>query len=129
MRKSNRCPARGPAPQRTLVDSLPGHLPPAVIGSVCVRFRALSPNAQQVLAAAASLGDRTEVQVLVRTTRLDPQALTEALDLLEWERWVTVDGLGVAFAAPIVRAVLLQEMITPGQARRSREGVGETGRP
>ena len=118
-----------PAPQRTLVDSLPGHLPPAVIGSVCVRFRALPPNAQQVLAAAASLGDRIEAQVIARTTRLDPQGFTEALDLLEWERWVTVDGLGVAFAAPIVRAVLLQEMITPGQARRYREGVGETRMP
>jgi DNA-binding SARP family transcriptional activator len=112
-----------PSPQRTLVDSLPGDLPPAVIGSVCLRFRALPPAAQQVLAAAAAIGERVESAALARATQLAAPVVTEALDLLEWERWLTVDSRGYAFAAPIVRAVLLQEMISPGQARRYREGL------
>src|SRR2546425_1055780 len=44
----------GPSRQRTLVDSLPGDLPPAVIGGICLRFRALPAAAQQVLGAAAA---------------------------------------------------------------------------
>jgi hypothetical protein len=34
---------------------------------------------------------------------------------------VAVDARGYAFTAPIERAILLQEMVTPGQARRFRE--------
>jgi len=44
----------------------------------------------------------------------------EALDRLEWDRWLVADGRGYVFVAPIERAVLLQEMVTPGQARRYR---------
>src|SRR5881628_2273022 len=47
-----------PSRQRTLVDSLPGDLPPAVIGGICLRFRALPAAAQQVLGAAAALDQR-----------------------------------------------------------------------
>jgi len=45
------------------------------------------------------------------------------LDLLEWNRWLVADARGYVFAAPIERAVLLQEMIAPGQARRYRENI------
>ncbi len=48
--------------------------------------------------------------------RLDPSAVAQALDLLEWERWLAADARGYVFAAPIERDVLLQEMVTPGQA-------------
>src|SRR5436190_1749079 len=37
-----------PSRQRTLVDSLPSDLPPAVIGGICLRFRALPAPAQHV---------------------------------------------------------------------------------
>jgi DNA-binding SARP family transcriptional activator len=109
-----------PAAQRTLVDSLPNALPPAVVGTICLRFRNLPGVAQQVLGAAAALGERVEPVALAAATGLDAPAVAEALDLLEWERWVAVDGRGYALSAPIVRAVLLQEMVTPGQARRYR---------
>jgi len=91
-----------------------------VVGTICLRFRNLPGVAQQVLGAAAALGERVEPVALAAATGLDAPAVAEALDLLEWERWVAVDGRGYALSAPIVRAVLLQEMVTPGQARRYR---------
>jgi predicted ATPase len=112
-----------PAPQRTLVDSLPSDLPPAVVGTICLRFRNLPVGAQQVLGAAAALAERVEPAALAAATGLDSPAVAEALDLLEWERWVAADARGYALSTPIVRAILLQEMITPGQARRYRAAV------
>jgi predicted ATPase len=112
-----------PAAQRTLVDSLPNDLPPAVVGTICLRFRNLPLGVQQVLGAAAALGDRVEPAGLAAATGLDSPAVVEALDLLEWERWVTADARGYMLSSPIVRAILLQEMITPGQARRYRAAV------
>ncbi len=109
-----------PSPTRTLVDSLPGDLPPTIIGVVCRRYRALSETAQQALAAAAALEERVEAGRLARATGLDRASLEQALDALEWERWLVADARGYVFTAPIERAVLLQEMITPGQVRRYR---------
>src|SRR3989441_8053457 len=43
----------GPSRQRTLVDSLPGDLPPAVIGGVCPPFPALPAPAPPLFGAAA----------------------------------------------------------------------------
>src|SRR2546428_8805215 len=109
-----------PSPTRTLVDSLPGDLPPTIIGVVCRRYRALSETAQQALGAAAALEERVDAGRLARATGLDRASLEQALDALEWERWLVADARGYVFTAPIERAVLLQEMITPGQARRYR---------
>src|SRR5256886_12127865 len=58
-----------PSPQRTLVDSLPNDLPPAVVGVVCLRFRQLPAAAQQLLGAAAALGERVDVGQLATATR------------------------------------------------------------
>src|SRR5436853_296212 len=60
-----------PSAARTLIDSLPGSLPPAVVGAVCLRFRALPLSAQQVLGAAAALGGRGDVERLARATALE----------------------------------------------------------
>jgi len=109
-----------PSPKRTLVDSLPGDLPPAIIGVICQRFRDLSQPAQQVLGAAAALAERLGADRLARATALPQGVVDEALDRLEWDRWLVADGRGYVFVAPIERAVLLQEMVTPGQARRYR---------
>ena len=110
-----------PSPHRTLVDSLPGDLPPTIVGVVCRRYRALSEAAQQALGAAAALEERVDADRLARATGLDRASLEQALDALEWERWLVADARGYVFTAPIERAVLLQEMITPGQVRRYRD--------
>ena len=113
-----------PSPSRTLVDSLPGDLPPTIVGVVCRRYRALSEPAQQALGAAAALEERVDASRLARATGLDRASLERALDALEWERWLVADARGYVFTAPIERAVLLQEMITPGQVRRYRVNAG-----
>src|SRR5207245_3184650 len=110
-----------PSRQRTLVDSLPGDLPPAVIGGICLRFRALPAPAQHVLGAAAALDQRLSAEGLGRATALDRPIVEGARDLLEWNRWLVADARGYVFAAPIERAVLLQELVTAGPARGSRE--------
>src|SRR5947208_3353616 len=110
-----------PTPARTLIDSLPGTLPPAVVGAVCQRFSGLPLAAQHVLGAAAALGGRGDVTLLARATGLEPGPVAQALDVLEWERWLNADTQGYVFAAPIERDIVLQEMLTPGQARRYRE--------
>jgi hypothetical protein len=110
-----------PSPKRTLVDSLPGDLPPAVIGTTCLRFRTLPAAAQHVLGAAAALDERVSPDRLGRAAELERPIVEETLDLLEWNRWLVADARGYVFAAPIERAILLQEMITPGQVRRFRE--------
>jgi len=112
-----------PSPNRTLVDSLPGDLPPTIVGVVCRRYRALPEAAQQALGAAAALEERVDAGRLVRATGLDRASVEQALDALEWERWLVADPRGYVFTAPIERAVLLQEMVTPGQARRYRENL------
>ena len=62
-----------------------------------------------------------DVGQLATATRLERTAVEPALDLLEWERWLAADARGYVFTAPIVRSILLQEMVTPGQAKRYRE--------
>ncbi len=109
-----------PAAQRTLVDSLPNDLPPAVVGTICLRFRNLPPEAKLVLGATVALAERVEAAALAAATGLDPHAVAHALDLLEWERWVAVDARGYMLSTPVVGAILQQEMISPGQARRYR---------
>jgi hypothetical protein len=109
-----------PSERRTLVDTLPGDLPPAVIGAVCLRFRQLPDGVQRVLGAAAALDERMFAPALVRATGLPSGDVDQALDRLEWDRWLASDARGYAFAAPIVRAIVLQEMVSPGQVRRYR---------
>jgi DNA-binding SARP family transcriptional activator len=110
-----------PPPQRTLLDSLPGDLAGAVVGAICLRYRGLSAPAQQVLAACAAAEERIEQARLAAACELDGAAVERALDELEWERWLVADARGYTFAAPILRAILLAEMISPGQVRRYRE--------
>ena len=94
-----------------------------MVGAVCLRFRALPLSAQQVLGAAAALGGRGDVERLARATALERGAVAQALDLLEWDRWLAADAHGYVFTAPIERDIVLQEMLTPGQARRYRDLV------
>jgi DNA-binding SARP family transcriptional activator len=113
-----------PSERRTLVDTLPGDLPPAVVGAICLEFNRLPAAVQEVLAAAAALGDRVGAATLARATGLEQATVDRALDRLEWDRWLTAEARGYAFAAPIARAILLQEMVKPGRAGRYRDAVG-----
>jgi hypothetical protein len=48
-----------------------------------------------------------------------PQAtVLDALDELEWTRWLVAEPRGYAFLARVVRDVIARDMLTPGQRKR-----------
>jgi hypothetical protein len=65
--------------------------------------------------------------MLARATEQAPPDLEQALDELEWNRWLTADDRGYAFATKIAREVVLADMVTGGQQRRIRERAGKAG--
>jgi len=110
--------AAWPSPLRTLSDTLPGDLPDAVVAAIRIGFRKLTQGAQRVLGAAAVLGDRVSITDLSLGSGVDGQALHEALDELEWQRWLIADPRGYSFVARISRDVVARDMVTPGQRKR-----------
>jgi DNA-binding SARP family transcriptional activator len=112
-----------PEPLRTLDQSLPGDLPDAVMAAIRIAFRRLSPTAQQVLVAAAVLGDLASPLLLERALALEPREIARALDELEWQRWLLAEPRGYSFVARIVRQVIERDMVTPGQRRRIVEAA------
>ena len=113
-----------PEPLRTLDQSLPGDLPDAVVAAIRIAFRRLSPAAQQVLAAAAVLGDLTTPVLLERAVGMERAVVARALDELEWHRWLLAEPRGYSFVARIVRKVVERDMLTAGQRRRIQEATG-----
>jgi DNA-binding SARP family transcriptional activator len=114
---------------RTLDQTLPGDLPQAVVAALRVTFRRLSASAQSVLAAASVIGDRTEAGVLALATELPVREVREALDELEWHRWLAADARGYAFAARIAREVISRDMVTRGQRARILTATGGSSNP
>lgn len=113
-----------PEPFRTLDHTMPGDLPEAVVGAIRLSFRRLTPGAQSVLAAASVLGQRVEAGQLARATGLERAAVDQALDELEWRRWLTAGPQGYTFVASIVQQVIARDMLVPGQRQRIRERAG-----
>jgi hypothetical protein len=114
-----------PEPLRTLDQTLPGDLPEGIVSAIRVGFRRLSPSAQRVLPVAAVLGAPLALDRVSRASGLAPDATIEALDELEWNRWLTLDGRGYGFAARIVREVIARDQLTEGQRQRIRAAAGE----
>ncbi len=112
-----------PEPFRTLEQSLPGHLPDAVVAAIRIGVRRLSPPAQQVLTATAVLGDLVPPALLERALSLEAEDVARALDELEWHRWLVAEPRGYSFVARIVRQVVQRDIVTPGQRRRVLEAV------
>jgi DNA-binding SARP family transcriptional activator len=113
-----------PEPLKTLDQTLPGDLPGAVVSAIRVGFGRLSRGARTVLAAASVLQDRVPVDVLARAVDVSRSELIEALDELEWHRWLVSEPRGYEFTARIVRQVVARDMLTPGQRRRVLERLG-----
>ncbi len=114
---------------RTLDQTLPGDLPQAVVAALRVTFRRLSPSAQSVLAAASVIGDRTDAGMLALATDLPVREVREALDELEWHRWLAADARGYAFAARIAREVISRDMATREQRARILAATGGSSNP
>ena len=116
--------AAWPEPFRTLSQTFPGDLPDSVVAAVRIGFRRLSPEAQQVLAAAAVMGDRNTEAALGRASGLEPSQVAAALDELEWQRWLEADARGYALVARLAGQVVARDMVTPGQRARLRARAG-----
>ncbi len=112
-----------PAADRTLDQTLPGELPDAVVAALRVGFRRLSDPAQRVLAAAAVLGAPASAGALQRASGVAAEALSAALDELEWQRWLVADARGYHFVARIVQQVVARDMVTPGQRLRMQRAA------
>jgi len=78
-----------------------------------------------VLAAASVLEDRVTPDRLARAVELPRAEADDALDELEWQRWLVSEARGYGFAARIVRQVIARDMVTAGQRRRIAERLGE----
>ncbi len=117
-------PGAWPEPFRTLDQSLPGNLPDAVVAAIRINFRRLSANAQRVLIAAALVGGRVPGELIGRGSGLAGDDLLNALDELEWSRWLTSEGRGYSFIARIMGQVVARDMVTPGQRARILDLVG-----
>ena len=119
-------PTAWPEPSRTLDQTLPGELPDNVVAAIRINFRRLSSDAQAVLVAAAVLGDRTGRELLGRVSGVAGDPLAGALDELEWQGWLAAERRGYAFVAPIVGAVIVRDMVKPGQRQRMLELAGRS---
>jgi hypothetical protein len=62
--------------------------------------------------------------MLAQVLGREVEAIAPALDELEWQRWLAADPRGYTFVARLVRDVVGQDMVTPGQRRRLRERAG-----
>ena len=115
-----------PQPFRTLQQTFPGDLPDAITAAVRVNFHRLSNDAQGVLVAAAVLDGRVPAALLERAAGVEGDALSAALDELEWQRWLAAEARGYAFVARIVRDVVDRDMVVPGQRRRMLDAAGRS---
>lgn len=113
-----------PEPFRTLDQTLPGDLPDAVVAALRVGFRRLGMAAQRVLAAAAVLEDRVTAARLSKVLDMPVAEVHQALDELEWSRWLSAERRGYSFVARIARDVIARDMLTPGQRQRIIEAAG-----
>jgi DNA-binding SARP family transcriptional activator len=112
-----------PQPFRTMDQTYPGDLPDSVTAAIRIGFRRLGRPAQQLLTAASVLPERPDASLLGRATGLAGPVLDEALDELEWNRWLTAEERGYTFVARIVRDVVARDMLTPGQRQRIVEAA------
>ena len=112
-----------PQPFRTMEQTYPSDLPDSVVAAIRIGYRRISRPAQTLLAAASVLDERCETDLLSLATGLEGHELHEALDELEWNRWLVAEQRGYAFVARIVRDVVSRDMLTPGQRRRIQEAV------
>jgi DNA-binding SARP family transcriptional activator len=113
-----------PEPYKTLDQTLPGDLPDTVVAAIRVGFRRLSPAAQRALSAASVLGDRLPLDLLARALGLSRGEVANAMDELEWHRWLVYDRRGYTFVARVVQKVVARDMLTPGQRQRVLEAAG-----
>jgi DNA-binding SARP family transcriptional activator len=107
-----------PVAARTLEQTMPSDLPGGVRSAIRVNFRRFSEPAQSVARAATVLGARFSESEVAGLTGMSASEVGLALDELERRRWLQSEPRGYGFVAQIVRRVIAEDMLTPGQRRR-----------
>lgn len=110
-----------PEPARTMEQTFPGDIPATLTAAIRVGFRRLSDEAQEVLKLSSLTDARVTADLLERVTDLERTQLMEALDELEWRRWLIAEPRGYDFVARLHREVIERDMMTKGQRQRLQE--------
>ena len=110
-----------PEPARTMDHTFPGDIPATLGAAIRVGFRRLSPEAQEVLKLSCLTDARVTPDLLERAMDLERPRILEALDELEWRRWLTAEPRGYGFVARLHRDVIEHDMMTKGQRKRLQE--------
>jgi len=110
-----------PEPARTMDHTFPGDLPATLTAAIRVGFRRLSDNAQEVLKLSSLTDARVTADLLEQATDLKRSQVVDALDELEWRRWLTAEPRGYGFVARLHREVIERDMMTRGQRQRLQE--------
>jgi len=95
----------------------------ALAGRVRLRLTRLGPHAAALAAAAAVLGDGAALRTATELARLAGEASAEAIDRLAREDVLRLDGAGVAFSHPIVRAAVYDDLGPEARARLHAEAA------
>ena len=108
-----------PDTNRTLEQTLPSDLPDTIRSAIRVGFRRLSKESQSFLAAASVMPEgRIDDAAVGRIIGQTNEERHRALDELEWLGWLQAEPRGYGFVARIVRDVVAEDMLTPGQRLR-----------
>jgi hypothetical protein len=103
---------------------MPGDLPDSVTAAVRISFRRLSPDRPGRAGCGIGPDGRNTEATLCTASGLEPTGTAQALDELEWQRWLETDARGYAFVARLAGLVIARDMVTPGQRQRFRSRTG-----
>jgi DNA-binding SARP family transcriptional activator len=109
-----------PQPTRTMDHTLPGPIPEALTAALRVNFQRLPAAVARVLATLAVLGERVPAERLALAADLPPDDFWDALEELEWRRWIVAEPRGYAFTARVAAQIVLRDLTTSAQRRRIR---------
>jgi predicted ATPase len=112
-----------PAPDRTYDATLPERLGSSLVAAVRLRYRALPPEAQEVLLLLAVAGTPVDEGWIARATGHDPAAVRGVVDMLEGAHWLVSDDRGYLYRARAVGTLVAGDLTTPGLRRRTAERI------
>lgn len=116
--------AHWPEPDHTLDATLPGALPEPQAAALRVAFRRLGAEAQRILVAASLLDEPFTAEGAGAIAEIGVESVRDAaLDALEWDGWIALDGRGYSFPARAKRRMVRNELMTPGLRRRLEEQI------
>jgi DNA-binding SARP family transcriptional activator len=114
-------PSAWPRPGATYDSTLPVNIPAVVKNAVAARVAKLDEDSTAVLRAASVAGEIPDRSLLAEVSGIADVRVDAALDRLERERFVMVDGARYAFTGRLLAAVVESESMQPGGRRRLRE--------